>query len=654
MAGTTVTLTADESSMLRAFQKIQAAQEKTDQGFKKTKDTAQDSSRHIALDMEAAGNATTKAFNDSLKELRKMGPEGRAAANEVEKHLRETGKAGRKSFEEVLQAIGKIDDETEKVARNATKDFKQVSAAGDQAFGDAAAVKVRQFAAQWLAVSNMVALVKDGLSGVRQEQEGSLRSLMSQGAPEKRLAQVATSGADLDAMISKADQIAMETGMPREQAKQLVFSARSEGFEGDLDMIARGSSVFDASSQAKLIGTLGTAFKSEGLSGEQRMSAILTSASLSKFDAETMGAAVEKSAVAATNAGADMAETMAINAIMANVVGAPAGDRSKAFASQVFMKDDLRGKGFIESVKALRAMSDAERKDLLGGSTEVIEAYSVINNNMAEAESLYAALKTDETETAAGRGTFRQRQSVVEASPRFQERQRVLAAQNRQEIANEREKAAGEARFKAEEATARARATEAGSSPFLGVLGSQLAESARYLGAGPDRAAGASSILAGDDLGRLQRVASAMAQGQGDADDRIILESVALAARQAATGRLNSTAAAGFLGAVSGQPIAAGEISPQQLESVQGLVGTLARQTSRTDEIFALAPVVNGIGAGAVTDRMTGQTEQVVGALIAEIRGLRQEMQGVRQNTSQTPTISGSQLQNPVAASAAP
>ncbi len=654
MASTIVTLSADEAQLLRAFQKIQAAQDKTDQGFKKNQTQAQETARKMAEDMERAGDATTRAFNDGLKELRKMGPEGKAAAAAIEKHLRETGQAGRKSFDEVLRSIGEIDDQVQRVARNAAADFKTAGKAGDEAFGEGAVTKVKQFVTQWVAVGEVLGRVKETMSAVRAEQEAALKSLMSQGDAEKRLAQVATSGADLEGMMATADRISMQTGLPRTEARELVFSARSEGFEGDLDTIAAAGAVVGSASQARLMGTLGVAFKNEGLTGNQRMSGLLTAAGVSKFDFETVGDAVEKSATMAANAGADSAETLAINAVMANTVGAPAGDRSKAFASLIFMKDELRGKGFIGAVKALQGMDEAKRKDLLGGSQEVIEAFSVISKNMGEAENLTSVIREDQVETAAGRGTLRQRQAIVEASPRFQARQRVLAAQNRKEIADEQRMAAGEARFQAEEASARARATEAGSSQFMGAVGSQLAEQARWLGAGPDFASGVSSGFAGDELGRLQRVAVALTDDVSAMRDRTILESVALAARQSAGGQLDETAVAGFLSSISGQPLAAGEIGPQQVERVQRLVGSLARQTTRTDEVFALAPLVGGMGAGAVTDRITGETNQVVGALIAELRGLRDEMKGVRQNTAQPPTISGTQLQNPVAASAAP
>lgn len=641
MATTIVTLTGDEASLLRAFQKIQAAQEKTDQGFKKTKDTANNAANQIGRDMIAAGDATNKAFNDSLRELKRMGPEGKAAAEQIERHLRESGRAGRQSFEQVLTTLGKLDDEAAKVGRNAARELKSAGKSGEQAFGDGAAQKVKEFATAWLSVGAALGVVQSGMADVRAEQEAALGSLLGQADPERRLAQVATSGADLDALIAKGETISATTGMPRNDSKMLVFTARSEGFEADLDMIAANHSVLEGTSQAKLIGTLGKAFKSEGLSGEQRMSALLTAAGLSKFDAETVGKALEKSAVASTDAGADMAETMAVNAVMANVLGDPAGDRSNAFASFVNLNDKLKGKGFVGAVKTIRAMSDDERKKTLGGSMEVNQAFSVLDRNLAEVEQVTDAVRRDEIETAAGRGTLRQRRSVVESSPRFQARIAVLASANRKEIADEQALAAEEARFQSQQALARARATEQGGSQLMGAFGSAAGSTARNLGLGADQSAGIVSGVAGDEMSRLQRVASKLA---GDTEsfqvaDRRTLEAIALAARLNADGKLNETAVAGFLGAMTGEPIAAGDITTQQVTAVRGVVGSLASSIGRRDEF----------GANYATSR-----QATAERLLTVMESMLSVMQGVQQNTSQAPVISGTALQSPVAAAAAP
>ena len=504
MAGTTVTLTGDEASLLRAFQKIQAAQEKTDEGFKKTKDSAQDSSRQIAMDMEAAGNATTMAFNGSLKELRKMGPEGRAAAAEVEKHLRATGQAGRKSFEEVLAELGKLDDEAANVAANAKKSFDDAAQSTSKVFGADAIDQVKQFAVQWLSVGAAIGLITSALQTMRQEQTAALDSLMGQADPERRLAQVATSGEDLDAMIAKADELATKYGIGRDQARGLVFSARSEGFEPDIETIARASQVVDVTSQASLAGVLGRQFGGEGGSTEQRLSAVLAAAEQSAFNFETVGKNVIKSASATRAAGSDMAETLATNATMANLIGDSAGDRVKAFAAMVSLDPLLAGKGVMGAVEAISQMDEGARRDTLGEGMEVNEAYRLLLENKDSIQEMTATVRGDVAATGAGGGVLAEKIAIVEGSDRFQARLDVASSAAAREIAAESAFSADEAAYQAGQDDQRASQTAEGGSQLFGVLGEMAGSGARLAGAGPDEALGVSSLIGRQTISPLR------------------------------------------------------------------------------------------------------------------------------------------------------
>jgi hypothetical protein len=566
MAGTTVTLTGDEASLLRAFQKIQAAQQKTDEGFKKTKDTAQDSSRKIAEDMEAAGNATTMAFNGSLKELRKMGPEGRAAAAEVEKHLRATGQAGRKSFETVLAELGKLDDEAAKVAVNAKKSFEDTAQATDKVFGKSAIDEVKQFATQWLSVGAAVGLLSSALQTMRQEQSASLDSLMGQADPERRLAQVAKSGQDLDAMIAKSDELATKYGIGRDQARGLMFSARSEGFEPDIEMIARASQVVDVTSQASLAGVLGRQFGGEGGSTEQRLSAVLAAAEQSAFNFETVGKNVIKSASATRAAGSDMAETLATNATMANLIGDTAGDRVKAFAALVSLKPDLAGKGVMGAVGALSQMDEATRRDALGGGMEVNEAYRLLLENKDSIQEMTATVRGDVAATGAGGGVLAGKIAIVEGSERFQARRDVASAQVSRTIAAENVFSAEESRFRAGQDLLRAEQIKSGSSQMFGFFGQKAGEAVRMANGSSESALTASEFIGRQDMSKV------------------------------------------FLGPI---------LDPLIKRSVRGFRDSFGPDSQGMDAVV-------------------------------------EKLEGIRQNTSQAPVITGAALQSPVAAAAAP
>lgn len=566
MATTIVTLTGDEASLLRAFQKIQAAQEKTDQGFKKTKDTANDAASQIGRDMESAGKSTTEAFNASIRELRKMGPEGRAAAAEVEKHLRETGQAGRVSFAGVVGELAKLDEEAAKVANNAKKSFEDAGQAKSKVFGADAIAEVKSFATQWLAVGSAIGLITSGLQTMRAEQTAALDSLMTQADPERRLAQVATSAADLDAMIAKADELSQTYGISRDQARGLMFSARSEGFEGDIDMIARASQVVDVTSQASLAGVLGRQFGGEGGSTDQRLSAVLAAAEKSAFNFETVGANVIKSASATRAAGSDMSETLATNAVMANLIGDTAGDRVKAFAALASLNPMLQGKGVMGAVGAIEQMPDDLRAKVLGQGQEVNEAYRLLLENRDSITEMTSAIRQDVIATAEGGGVLAGKIAIVEDSERFQARRDVNRAAAAREIAAEQSFGQDEAAFQAGQDNVRAGLTAAGGSQLFGVLGEWAGSGARLLGA---------------DAGEANSVTS-------------------MVGRQ--------------------------RLSPWMTENmdVDAFQRNLAAQRA----------------AAAGTPELTEQ--------------FLEELRGIRRNTSQAPVISGTALQSPVAAAAAP
>lgn len=488
MASTVVTLSADEAQLLRAFQKINQAQTKTDRAFGKNATEARTASGQISRDMIAAGDKSTQAWNASIRELRKMGPAGRAAAAEIEKHLRETGQAGRVSFAGVADELDKLDGKAGEIARNAKREFDKTAQSTSKAVGKDAMKDVIAFGAQWLTVGTAIATVSKAMRAVREEQVKSLESLMGQADPEIRLAQVATSGEDLDAMIAKADELSERFGLGRDQARRLMFSARSEGFEGDVDTMARASQVVDLDSQATLAGLLGVAFKNEDADTQQRLSAVLAAAGTSKFDFETVGKAVTKSATPAVNAGADMAETLAANAGLANVIGESAGDRIKAFTSKVALSPELQGKGIIGSVEALAAMDEESRTAFLGTSIELNEAYNALLGNMDNIREMAETVRADIAATEGGGGVLNQRIGIVEGSDRFQARMDVRRAEADREIESERRFAAEEASFEAGRNRRFAERTAAGDPALAVAAADMVSGAARAAGVGSDGA----------------------------------------------------------------------------------------------------------------------------------------------------------------------
>lgn len=461
-----VILTADESRLVRALRNVQREEEK----LAKTMDAVGDAGEQAATDIEQAfqrtGRKNVDEFEKLLRELRKTGPEGGRQARAIEEHLRATGTRGRQSIDSIVQKLGDIDPAAAEAAKAAQEQFAQMSevvegklvklatpmdklkAKANEIFGPDGINGVKGYAVAIGGVTAALMVAGKGFELLKEKQAAAIESLQGQESGEKRLAQIATSAEDLDAMIAQADNIALATGMSREKSRGLIFAARSEGFAEDVNQIARFGQVVDTDSQGALAGSLGRLFKGEGLSVEQRLSGVLAAAEQSAFDFETVGRSVKKSAAPASAAGADLAETLAANATLANLIGESAGDRLKAFSSTVSLTPELQGKGIIGAVEALQGMDATQRGDILGEGIELNEAFKLLSDNLPEVAKITGAVRKDLEASASGQGVLSQRTGIVEGSERFQDRMNIARSEIAKEIAEEARYAGGGAQIR--------------------------------------------------------------------------------------------------------------------------------------------------------------------------------------------------------------
>lgn len=495
MANPTVKLSADEKEVLAALDNIERAEDGLAKKFDQVGDAGEQAAGDIEKAFKRSNGKTLDEFELLLRELRKTGPEGGRQARAIEKHLQTTGERGRKSVGTILDRIGELDDKAAEAARAAEAEFAEMSRVVDakliklagpfemlkkkasDMFGPGGVKAITGYSAALGGVTAILAVASKGFEVLKEKQDAAIGSLQAQDPAEKRLAQIATSSKDLDQMIQQADEISRATGMDRERSRNLIFSARSEGFAGDVGQIARFGQVVDTESQGKLAGSLGRLFKGEGLSVEQRLSGVLAAAEQSAFDFETVGESVKKSSAAAMAAGSDLAETLAANATLANLIGETAGDRVKAFASKVAIDDQLKGQGIAGAVKSLQAMPEDQRRAFLKDSIEINEAFNLLSANLPEVAKITEAVRGDIANSANGQGLLAQRTAIVEGSDRFQQRQQVARSEIEKQIAEERRFADSGAGVRAAENLLSANMDNTGVNTMTqGVLGTKLNE----------------------------------------------------------------------------------------------------------------------------------------------------------------------------------
>lgn len=280
-------------------------------------------------------------------------------------------------------------------------------------------------------VGTAVGLLRSGLQGLAQDAKRGIDSIQGTTDSRQRLSQVATSADDLQSMIGRADSASMKFGIDRARMQQLMFDARSTGFEGDFESVARASQLVGSEAAGTVAGRFRQLFASEGLSSQQAISGALIAAQKSNLDFADIAAATPQAAEMAASAGTGSSELLASLSVLSGRFksGQTAGDRLKAFQGMIAKNEGLRGKGILGAFDELRGMSDEDRRSTLGDSVEVNAVYDALK---ADADTIRQRRREIAADIQGG-GAALTTQLTIQASDttRLIERQRAAAEQER-------------------------------------------------------------------------------------------------------------------------------------------------------------------------------------------------------------------------------
>lgn len=396
MAEVVIDMTGDASRLQKAYDVAEKSDKDLRDSLADTGKVGQTVPEKIARAFDKSGDKSSKAYTSISRELRKHGPEGRAAAREIERHLQEAGKGGRKSMRSVLDSLSDLDNEAAVVARNTIDDFDRVEDKGKKAFGESATQQLGQFMAGWVSVGKAIDLVSEAMRKVREEQQKALDSLNQVSDQNKPLLQVARDAEDYEALTSRADRLAVDNGIGREESRQLMFSARSEGFEGSADFVAGNAQFLDVQSQATVAGQIPGLFKQEGLTPEEAINMGLVAASESRLNFEEIARSLPGAAEGGSIAGASSEETFGALSVLAGRFksGDTAADRLKAFTTKVGLDTPMTAEDRKAAEEANQKKADDAQKRL----RTLQERLSDAQKDMAEAEARNKELEAEGSE----------------------------------------------------------------------------------------------------------------------------------------------------------------------------------------------------------------------------------------------------------------
>lgn len=379
---------ANATSLLQAMDKaIRKTQEQTDNLEKMAK-----TSKRGMTDTEKATAAAAKEMQRFAKATTDINKTPLERYREEMIRLDSAFKAG-----SISQVTFNRASERAKVALDATRvSLTETKEVAKQAFGSAQMNSLMQYAAGMFSITAAVGVLKDAMNLMKQETDGALASVNGLTKARMGLNQVGTSAQDIAGRNEFADNLAMQYGVSRDAARELVMSARSEGFEGTESNIARlhAANIVDPKAAITAAGMVRGNLGKDRVSPMQAVVGTLIGGEVSRSTVEQYASELPKLSGAVGGLGASPAETMATVAILATE-NERAAEYTATFANQLGIMKEFKGKGLSGAVDILQAMPEAKRQKVLGTSKEMNMAYGWLVKDMS-------AIKAAEAQISAG------------------------------------------------------------------------------------------------------------------------------------------------------------------------------------------------------------------------------------------------------------
>ncbi len=435
MAETIVVLSGDDSKLLQAFNRAIAKEQEMANGFKGVEGASKKATDSSVADANRQEREWKKSADVIYREHKKLldakASESRKAGQAEEALARQT------AFGEVNAAIRAADQEIKQAER--ILKAKQKLAGEEMKVTDGQLASLQQTIKVSDAVTKAVGLATQAWQEYSKAQGKALGSLEGLDPANRKLAQVATSAEDLTKMQARADAAAMATGVSRAEARDVLFNARSEGYEGSYEAILASNSVVSPTAQAKVAGKLPAIFKG-AIGPMEAVSLALKGSNESNLDFEQMAPTLAIAGEGGAVLGASPEETVAIASVLSARFksGEEAANRMKGFGVKAGIDQRFAGAGFMGAYKRLAALPETERKEFLGENEQLNTFYVAMSEDIDKITDQLTKAIDERKEFAAGRGELRTKLKNADATQDIATTKRVRIARIENEIATEK------------------------------------------------------------------------------------------------------------------------------------------------------------------------------------------------------------------------
>jgi len=298
---------------------------------------------------------------------------------------------------------------------------------------------------------------------------------------------------------------------------RVLFSARSEGWEGSYEKLLAGRQVLgDVEAGATVAGQIPKLFPTADVKPMEAVNMVLRAAKESRLNFAAVARAAPAISQGASLAGSSPEETLALASVMASrtATGKQSADLGKAFGTRVGITPGLQGLGIVGAFKKLRdEFSAEERGEFLGESQELNVFYNLMKEELSRVETQTGLIAQARAATGTSGSFLQERMRWAAANPRMA----ALMAQQqaRQELDIGREAQFGASAAEREAAINRARAAQQGgglAERFWGARAGQAAEMLQV-----DAGLAGMAVTAAGEAGTTRSAATAVAQSVGGA-----------------------------------------------------------------------------------------------------------------------------------------
>lgn len=332
-----------------------------------------------------------------------------------------------KALDEAMKKTGETSDEAGKKAEDA---------GGKMAKGEGLD-QLKKMAVGWIGISSAIDFATAALREHNEERKRGLDSVDTLDDANRRLAQISTSAEDLQGQQNRADSLSTRYGVSRERSRQLLFAARSEGFESFADDAARFDPLISMEASATTAGQVPTLFDKK-ISPREATALTLAAAEASRLDFESVAKSLPTATSGAAQAGSSPEETLSMLSVAAGKFksGDTAAERIKALGLKLSLSEEFKGKGVVDALKRFQA-DPKLRADFAGDSIELNEGINSLIPLLPEIESRTKMLEGERKLVGTDDDILERKLRSRLADPEFAALQKKRGAEIAKEISGE-------------------------------------------------------------------------------------------------------------------------------------------------------------------------------------------------------------------------